>query len=447
MDGYREAINLGHKVIASLRKSELVTEHVDLQELLQFDGIVLDVGGGSLKIAQDRFDKIASALSRLFPMVSQTTLHSAIQHLLIDSYNQVRSSGCDIGSDEARALVEQPCANAIATLAAKIGRFGVAVPVFGLDLDCGDLDFGSIQVRNANRTGILDDFRTNRFLDDETIAAMVDEFESIGSYMWLELEGDERYCREVAHQQCQLIADVLTLYVSSCKRSERVYQPIDVSGNFRSFFRLDAMTRIDGDSEDKLSRLYFPSLHSARPGKKKLDQQFLNLLRWHMMFELGRELVASPGGDREPLVNRLRSSVQWYARAVRLTDEGEKYVALAIALDTLLGSRRKTESKEASWGAIGQILADRCAYLLCSTYDERIKMLERVRHLYGVRSAIVHRGESVAYIDLVSLDDLVSKAIVAFAKRGFRSEEHFEEYILDQMYSPKPKAESSNLRQ
>lgn len=64
-------------------------------------------------------------------------------------------------------------------------------------------------------------------------------------------------------------------------------------------------------------------------------------------------------------------------------------VQTMVVLEILLGEKDRSNEL-----GLGELLRNRCAYLIGKTRDERSKILEEFNSIYAVRSHIVHRGKS-----------------------------------------------------
>jgi hypothetical protein len=90
----------------------------------------------------------------------------------------------------------------------------------------------------------------------------------------------------------------------------------------------------------------------------------------------------------EPTARRLRLAAHWLFDSDTGSDELLSYVQAAVAMETLLGDQ--SESQEVG---IGQLIKNRCAYLIGDTLEERNMLLHDIPTIYKVRSKIVHNGQ------------------------------------------------------
>jgi hypothetical protein len=100
------------------------------------------------------------------------------------------------------------------------------------------------------------------------------------------------------------------------------------------------------------------------------------------------ERIAAAFSDT-PTAERLRRAGQWFFDGFCNSSELLAYIQVMVALETMLGDQRSSELM-----GLGQLLANRCAYLVGSTSKEREEILNDFRELYETRSHIVHRGKN-----------------------------------------------------
>ncbi|MFG1690690.1 hypothetical protein ACGF5M_00805 [Gemmatimonadota bacterium] len=80
---------------------------------------------------------------------------------------------------------------------------------------------------------------------------------------------------------------------------------------------------------------------------------------------------------------------QWLFDSYCGTNELLKFVQAAVSLEILLGDKAATDLV-----GLGELLANRCAYLIGKTRSQRDEILRDFRQIYETRSKIVHRGHS-----------------------------------------------------
>jgi len=85
----------------------------------------------------------------------------------------------------------------------------------------------------------------------------------------------------------------------------------------------------------------------------------------------------------------LRQSGQWYFDSHAGTDNLLQFVQATVALEILLGDKAISEQI-----GLGQLLANRCAYMLAENHAERVELLDKFDEIYETRSRIVHSGKN-----------------------------------------------------
>jgi hypothetical protein len=80
---------------------------------------------------------------------------------------------------------------------------------------------------------------------------------------------------------------------------------------------------------------------------------------------------------------------QWLFDSYCTTNELLAFVQTAVAMEILLGDKRTSDLI-----GIGELLSNRCAYLIGASYNQRQEILDELKKIYDVRSQIVHRGKS-----------------------------------------------------
>ena len=65
-----------------------------------------------------------------------------------------------------------------------------------------------------------------------------------------------------------------------------------------------------------------------------------------------------------------------------------------VALEILLGDKATSDVI-----GLGELLRNRCAYLIGVTHDQRQDILDGFKEIYDIRSKIIHRGKSRLTMD------------------------------------------------
>lgn len=89
---------------------------------------------------------------------------------------------------------------------------------------------------------------------------------------------------------------------------------------------------------------------------------------------------------------RVLLAAQWLLDSYIGSNELLSFVQTTVAMEIMLG-------EESDVIGIGELLRNRCAYLIGKTYRQREEILENFKRIYDIRSRIVHRGKSRLNID------------------------------------------------
>ena len=84
----------------------------------------------------------------------------------------------------------------------------------------------------------------------------------------------------------------------------------------------------------------------------------------------------------------IKTALEWAFESLMSEDEKFSYVQSCIALEALLSEDLDTLDK--SIKVTTRTYADRCAYLLADTIEERLKLRKRFINIYGIRNQLVH---------------------------------------------------------
>ncbi|KQO66603.1 MULTISPECIES: HEPN domain-containing protein [Methylobacterium] len=86
---------------------------------------------------------------------------------------------------------------------------------------------------------------------------------------------------------------------------------------------------------------------------------------------------------------RILRAGQWLAGSYASRNETLSFVQAMVAMEILLGDKKTSDMV-----GIGELLSNRCAYLIGESQADREKVLADFRGLYSVRSEIVHSGKT-----------------------------------------------------
>jgi hypothetical protein len=123
------------------------------------------------------------------------------------------------------------------------------------------------------------------------------------------------------------------------------------------------------------------------------------------IFEMAALLTKAPK-KLNPVERIIMRCIHWYSLSQVQPDRGSELLSLVIVLETLLGP----EEKEPIAAAISECVA----MLLDDSPEERIDRKEHIKHIYNVRSKLVHgklEHDEVKEDDLEYLRDTSKKLI------------------------------------
>ncbi len=129
------------------------------------------------------------------------------------------------------------------------------------------------------------------------------------------------------------------------------------------------------------STLYGLTLNGAFAEKFEPDEQDVAFAK-RTLDKIQRAFAAGPQSARILLAS------QWYFESFGGANEMLSYVQAAVVLEILLGDKAASDAM-----GLGELLRNRCAYLISRTQTEREEILRDFRRIYDVRSNIVHAGK------------------------------------------------------
>jgi hypothetical protein len=101
---------------------------------------------------------------------------------------------------------------------------------------------------------------------------------------------------------------------------------------------------------------------------------------------LGKVSAVLRSGDR---ARSLMLGAQWLFESYCGDDELLQFVQAAVVIEILLGDKAASDLT-----GLGELLANRCAYLIANSHAERDQVLKDFRQIYALRSKIVQQGHS-----------------------------------------------------
>jgi hypothetical protein len=134
--------------------------------------------------------------------------------------------------------------------------------------------------------------------------------------------------------------------------------------------------------------------------------------------------------------NKLISGLTWIGEATSADTFSARYLKLSTALEFLIGGEATYETL--STRGITASLAERAAFLVGNTLDERRNIDKEIRKYYGLRSKLVHgQKESIDGKDFEMFGSLVRAVAVGLAQNlsQFKTIDQFQDWVVNQRYS------------
>lgn len=207
--------------------------------------------------------------------------------------------------------------------------------------------------------------------------------------------GDLEAARNIALNELQMTLDIINFYVLSVHDAElnvRAYLP----GDARSIQTLDVSF-----GEDKSFNLQY----SKRGPSINFNFESLNGSR-AVQLGLSRLSTILFKELRSDLEEKILNAAKIAGKATASTRHEDAFLLYAIALESILvGGSEKADTTYK--------LSTRCAHLLGNNLENKKHIKKQVAELYGIRSAIVHRGDNdFTNVDLTVIRRYVQSVLV-----------------------------------
>jgi hypothetical protein len=151
-----------------------------------------------------------------------------------------------------------------------------------------------------------------------------------------------------------------------------VHRQNDDSWAFERFVEMDTAP------SEVLADLFLTQLDGRLDSEeKKLDWMQQKLTQMRTVFASG------PKGERISL------GAQWLFDSSSGQNEFLSFIQAAVVMEILLGEKTATDLV-----GLGELLSNRCAYLIGKSRSDRDQILKDFRDIYAVRSQIVHSGKN-----------------------------------------------------
>lgn len=139
---------------------------------------------------------------------------------------------------------------------------------------------------------------------------------------------------------------------------------------------------------------------------------------------------------KSPIDKKLFNAVRWFGKGVNSDNSEDQFLFFAIAIESLLIEDEPSELS--SHGSITQRVAERSAFLIGKTFEERIQIEHATRQLYRIRSKIAHAGGGATPNMVIEIETLAKKLIFAHSRMKFESESAFVKWIRQCQYGGEP---------
>lgn len=378
----------------------------------------------------ETFSDVIAATRKLCPNISDKRIANVLRDLMVKIFeDQAVSENADPEADaDLEAIIEvldtsnirQELLEVVQSLRRQERPQVVFVPIEGLTLKKDNLTVGTVVLRCRHQESELD--RALRSLEERVgkEPSIWEDLENATCYAAVEAIGDDDFVRDEAVRRVTEAIHILNLYLSS-SRHQTYWASIRIA-------RVIINRTLPADDSER-DRIGF---RQSFPGRQPLELDWKTEQR---MVEWGlRELNAcfQPQNNTK-IAKRIRRVVTWYGKAVDADSPEEKFVSLAIALESLLIGHEE-KGPYTTTGGITQKLRERVAFLLGDDFDSRMQISKATGDLYGLRSKIVHQGEQIELQELAEMDNLVTQVTLAFLKHNFTSWSAFQEWVARQRY-------------
>ena len=292
------------------------------------------------------------------------------------------------------AAIDQEVRSLLAHLSSLVRTYTLFVPVEGVELKrLAKLALGEAILYQRDHGPIPDLLQSSRIRPSvqDIIQKGIGRIEC---YAMVEAEGELGFTEQVALRKVEDVTHILNLLLASSYSRFQGYRkiwPIRQIGSSPGCYQLILHADLPAKQLDVDAAKW--GLSESSPYGHDYEICREDLEKWD---KLGLEKVVgcfatdSPQGQ---IASKIRQATLWYSKAMSADSPEERFVAAAIALESLLvGKGEGGSSPGTTWGSIGQPLADRAAFLIGERRDRRIAMAstaspERARRLWDE-----HRG-------------------------------------------------------
>lgn len=161
---------------------------------------------------------------------------------------------------------------------------------------------------------------------------------------------------------------------------------------------------------------------SSKTGELPLNHAYLDSELYSRLEEKGISALT----DNNSITKVVKECLHWYKIGL---EEEELPSAKLLNFVTILESalKRKGEQDE-----LKQRVADRCALLLASTFEDRKKIVTNITEIYKLRSKVVHTGAIIEDTDFAELAGAYARAVlIELIQKNSEYGGNFERFIDD----------------
>ena len=129
------------------------------------------------------------------------------------------------------------------------------------------------------------------------------------------------------------------------------------------------------------------------------------------------------------------SGLRWTGEATKPDILSARFTKLAVALESFIGG--DSNVAYLSTRGITATLAERAAFLIGGSIEEKLAIHKKVAALYGKRSKIVHgSSDDLEFKDLKEFSEIIRLVIFSYFNKldDFNSIDDFQRWILNQRY-------------
>ncbi len=418
---------LKHKFLDFLKDVSLKRKHEKSYEYLAQS---YGPHGTTLQWGDISYSEAITSVQKLCPNISTKQIAKSLSGLMIKIFDEQVVEENATGDFELETISEvldlsniaSDLSQMISSLRKLARQQVILVPIEGLKMKVNSLEVGTVTFYpRSNESELnmkLKDIEQHYGEDTKSISR---DLMNVACYTRIEAVGDSEFVRDQAIKRTKEAIHILNLYLSS-SRHQPEWQSIHSVPIIINYALPDNEHENDGIG---FNQSYSGQRRFEIDGKKEdsLTQMGLKTMNGYFQSQSNTDIG-----------KRIRQAVTWYSKAVDTDSPEEKFVNLAIALESLIIGD-EGEEPFATTASINQKIGERVAFLLGDNFDSRVSFEKKAKKLYGLRSKIVHRGESVTKENLAEMDKLVGQVILAFLKHEFNNWSMFQEWVAHERYN------------